>query len=98
MNKSEDKEKPVSNTGGKRKKVVRKKVKYVLHLDENKMNQRKNLSEHPFGTIKRTLGQYYFLLKSMTKVEAEMALFTLSYNMRRAINMIGVSKMMEALA
>ena len=98
VNKSEDKEKPVSNTGGKRKKVVRKKVKYVLHLDENKMNQRKNLSEHPFGTIKRTLGQYYFLLKSMTKVEAEMALFTLSYNMRRAINMIGVSKMMEALA
>ena len=98
VNKSEDKEKPVSNTGGKRKKVVRKKVKYVLHLDENKMNQRKNLSEHPFGTIKRTLGQYYFLLKSMTKVEAEMAFFTLSYNMRRAINMIGVSKMMEALA
>ena len=42
VNKSEDREKPFGGSGGKRKKVVRKKVKYVLHLDENKMNQRKN--------------------------------------------------------
>ena len=93
--KSENAEK-ISRT--KRNKVVYKKARYTLHLDENKMNQRKNLSEHPFGTIKRTMGDYYFLLKTKTKVEAEMALFLLSYNLRRAINMAGVSKMMEALA
>lgn len=46
-----------------RTKVVKKVVRYVLHLDQNKMNNRKCLSEHPFGTIKRALGQYYFLLK-----------------------------------
>ena len=95
MIKSENAEK-ISRT--KRNKVVYKKARYTLHLDENKMNQRKNLSEHPFGTIKRTMGDYYFLLKTKTKVEAEMALFLLSYNLRRAINMAGVSKMMEALA
>lgn len=77
--------------------VVKKVVRYVLHLDLNKMNNRKCLSEHPFGTIKRTLGQYYFLLKGFAKVEAEMALFCLSYNLRRAITMKGVPALLAAL-
>ena len=81
----------------KRKTVVRKVVTYILHLDENKMDQRKCLSEHPFGTLKRSLGQYYFLLKGTAKVTAEMALFCLSYNMRRAINMKGVPALVAAL-
>jgi transposase len=81
----------------KRKVDVRTVVKYVLHLDEKKMDQRKCLSEHPFGTLKRSLGQYYFLLKGYAKVTAEMAMFCLSYNMRRAINMKGVSALIAAL-
>lgn len=40
--------------------VMKKVVRYVLHLDQKKMDNRKCLSEHPFGTIKRTLGYYYF--------------------------------------
>lgn len=76
---------------------MRKIVSYVLQLDENKMNQRKCLSEHPFGTLKRSLGQYYFLLKGFAKVTAEMALFCLSYNMRRAINIKGVPALVAAL-
>ena len=85
------------NTKPPRKMVRKKIVSYVLHLDENKMNDRKCLSEHPFGTMKRTLEQYYFLLKGKLKVEAEMALFCLSYNMRRAINMKGVPALVAAL-
>ena len=81
----------------KRTKEVKKVVKYVLHLDENKMSQRMCLSEHPFGTLKRSLGQYYFLLKGIIKVTAEMALFCLSYNMRRAINLKGVPTLVAAL-
>ena len=96
----------------KRATVVKKVVKYVLHLDEKKMDQRKCLSEHPFGTLKRSLGQYYFfpfgtlkrslgqyyfLLKGFAKVTAEMALFCLSYNLRRAINMKGVPALVAAL-
>ncbi|MCR5038214.1 MAG: transposase, partial [Bacteroidales bacterium] len=72
-------------------------VSYVLHLDERKMDQRKCLSEHPFGTLKRSLGQYYFLLKGFAKVTAEMAMFCLSYNMRRAINIKGVPALLAAL-
>lgn len=77
--------------------VIRKVVQYVLHLDQKKMDNRKCLSEHPFGTIKRALGQYYFLLKGFAKVGAEMGLFCLSYNLRRAINLKGVPSLVAAL-
>lgn len=77
--------------------LVRKVVQYVLHLDQEKMDNRKCLSEHPFGTIKRALGQYYFLLKGFAKVGTEMGLFCLSYNLRRAINLKGVPALVAAL-
>ena len=79
-------------------KIKTKIVRYTLHLDEKKMQQRKCLSEHPFGTLKRTLGHYYFLLKGMLKADGEMALFCLSYNMRRAINMVGVTRLIAEMA
>lgn len=77
--------------------IVKKVVRYMLHLDKKKMDNRKSLSEHPFGTIKRTLGQYYFLLKGFAKVSAEMGLFGLSYNLRRAITLKGVPFLVAAL-
>ena len=91
--KEENKDKPKPP----RTKVVKKVVRYVLHLDQNKMDNRKCLSEHPFGTMKRTLGQYYFLLKGFAKVSAEMGLFCLSYNLRRAISLRGVLALVAAL-
>lgn len=77
--------------------VLKRTVRYVLHLDQKKMDNRKCLSEHPFGTIKRALGQYYFLLKGFAKVGAEMSLFCLSYNLRRAINLKGVPALIASL-
>lgn len=62
------------------------------------MNQRKCLSEHPFGTVKRAVGMYCLLLKGKTKVVGETALMFLSYNLRRAISIKGVENMVEALA
>ena len=91
--KEENKDKPKPP----RMKVVKKVVRYVLHLDQNKMDNRKCLSEHPFGTIKRALGQYYFLLKGKLKVTAEMGLFCLSYNLRRAISLKGVPALIASL-
>ena len=91
--KAENKDKPKPQRTFKVKKVVR----YILHLDQKKMDNRKCLSEHPFGTIKRALGQYYFLLKGFAKVKAEMSLFCLSYNLRRAINLVGVPVLLAAL-
>lgn len=82
----------------KREVIEHKIVTYKLHLDKKKMAQRMCLSEHPFGTMKRTLGAYYFLLKTKVKVEAEMALICLSYNIRRAISMLGVPQLIAKMA
>ena len=89
---------PPTNMKMEKKAIVKKVITYTLHLDMNKMSQRKCLSEHPFGTMKRTLGAYYFLLKTKVKVEAEMALICISYNMRRAISMLGVPQLIAKMA
>ncbi len=61
------------------------------------MRRRQQLSEPPFGTIKRAMGHSYFLMKGLNKVGAEMSLTVLSYNIKRVINIIGVKKMIEAV-
>jgi len=61
------------------------------------MRRRQQLSEPPFGTIKRAMGHGYFLMKGLNKVGAEMSLTILSYNIKRVINILGVKKMIEAL-
>ncbi len=48
------------------------------------MAQRKNVAEHPFGTIKRAFGAPFLLLKGLRKVSGEVGLLLLSYNLRRA--------------
>ena len=55
------------------------------------------LSEPPFGTIKRAMGHRCFLMKGLHKLGAEMSLTVLSYNLKRVINIIGVKKMIEAV-
>lgn len=61
------------------------------------MRRRQQLSEPPFGTIKRAMGQGYFLMRGLHKVGAETSLTVLSYNLKRVINLIGVPKMIEAV-
>jgi transposase len=51
---------------------------------------RRELAEHPFGTMKRAFNQGYLLLKGMRKVKGEVGFTMLAYNMRRAINILGV--------
>jgi len=68
-----------------------------VHIKPNKeiYNQRKSLSEHPFGTIKRSMDSGYCLLKGKTKVTAEFSLIFLAYNLKRVINIIGSKKLRE---
>ena len=61
------------------------------------LRRRQQLSEPPFGTIKRAMNQGYFLMRGLDKVGAEMSLTVLSYNLKRAINIMGVPKLIEAL-
>jgi len=61
------------------------------------LRRRQQLSEPPFGTIKRAMNQGYFLMKGLDKVSAEMSLTVLSYNLKRAINIIGVKNLIAAV-
>ena len=61
------------------------------------MKQRQQLSEHPFGTIKRSMMSSYFLMKGIKKVATEMSLTVLAYNMKRVINIIGVKELIAAV-
>jgi Transposase DDE domain len=61
-------------------------------LDEHpeKMRPRRETVEHPFGTIKARMGAPHFLMKTLPRVAAEMALHVLAYNLTRVMNILGV--------
>jgi hypothetical protein len=61
------------------------------------MQQRKELVEHPFGTIKHGWDQGHFLMMGLEKVRAEFSLSTLAYNIRRVLNILGVQRLIAAL-
>jgi transposase len=68
-------------------------------LDEHpeKMRQRRETVEHPFGTIKARMGATHFLMKTLPRVATEMALHVLAYNLTRVMNVIGVRPLMAAI-
>jgi len=61
------------------------------------VDRRRETVEHPFGSIKQWMGQGAFLMKGLENVRAEFSLTALAYNLRRAINIIGVRTMIAAV-
>ena len=61
------------------------------------VDRRRETVEHPFGSIKQWMGQGAFLMKGLENVRAEFSLTALAYNLRRAINIIGVRAMIAAV-
>ena len=59
--------------------------------------QRKCMIEHVFGSLKRNLGVSYLLMRGISKVEGELSLAFLAYNMKRALNILGVKNMIQAM-
>jgi hypothetical protein len=55
------------------------------------------LSESPFGVVKRIWGYDQFLCRGREKVEGELSLTFLAFNMRRAINILGTEKVIKAI-
>ena len=60
--------------------------------------RRKAIVEHPFGTLKRWMGYDHFLMRGLESVRAEFSLAVLSYNIKRAMAVLGVPRMIAALA
>ncbi|MCK9218378.1 MAG: transposase [Firmicutes bacterium] len=68
----------------------------MKHIDKMAA-ERMCLSEHPFGTVKWYNLSHYVLCRGKEKVTAELGLCFLAYNLRRAINMVGVHKLIAAM-
>jgi len=61
------------------------------------MRTRRATVEHPFGTLKSWMGSTHFQMKTLPRVSTEMSLHVLSYNMKRAINLLGTEKILATI-
>lgn len=59
--------------------------------------QRQMIVEHPFGTIKRTMGYTHFLLRGIEKVRGEAVMHCLMYNLKRVLKILGTDKLAAAI-
>ena len=91
-------------TTGKERRITRWEHEHILEvvqrrLDEHpeKMRQRRETVEHPFGTLKMRMGATHFLMKTLPRVASEMALHVLAYNLTRVMNIIGIQPLMTAI-
>jgi transposase len=91
-------------TTGKERRIKRWEHEHILEvvqrrLDEHpeKMRQRRETVEHPFGTIKARMGATHFLMKTLPKVATEMALHVLAYNLTRVMNIMGIQPLVAAM-
>lgn len=76
---------------------VLERLKERLHANPAQLRVRKELAEHPFGTVKLGMDQGYFLLRGIKKVTTEFSLTVLSYNFKRVLNICGVEQMIRSL-
>jgi len=61
------------------------------------LDQRRELVEHPFGTIKQWMNQGAFLMRGLERVRAEFSLTALAYNLRRVLTILDVSTLVAAV-
>ena len=92
-------------TTGKERRISRWEHEHVLEqvqrrLDEHpeKMRQRRETVEHPFGTIKCWMGYTHFQMKTLARVGTEMALHVLAYNLKRVMKIMGIAPLIAAIA
>jgi len=71
--------------------VDRHKAKMKTQEAIDIVKKRGSIVEHPFGTIKRTLGWDHFLVRGKDKVSGENALIMFTYNFKRLLNLIGIT-------
>jgi transposase len=61
------------------------------------LHRRRETVEHPFGSIKQWMNQGAFLMRGLDNVRGEFSLTALVYNLRRALNIVGVEAMTAAV-
>lgn len=67
---------------------------YNETLNNNEVyKQRRCIVEHPFGTIKRSLGYNFFLRRRQKNVDAEAASMFIAYNFKRLLSMFSTKEL-----
>jgi hypothetical protein len=61
------------------------------------MRVRRATVEHPFGTLKAWMGATHFKTRSLDKVQTEMSLHVLAYNLKRVVAMLGPQSLIKAI-
>jgi|SRR5688572_1035314 len=91
-------------TTGEYRRVARWEHEHVLEAMQARLNQmpqasrlRRQTVEHPFGTLKAWMGATHFLTKTLPRVSTEMSLHVLAYNLKRAMQIVGIRPLMEAI-
>lgn len=86
------------------RRIYRNNYKGIIETMQNRIKenpsvsqQRKSIVEHPFGTLKHNMGHGHFLMRGKEKVSAEMSMSVLVYNMKRVMNIIGITTLLTIL-
>jgi len=58
---------------------------------------RRSTVEHVFGTLKHWMGATHFLTRTLGRVNTEMSLQVLAYNIKRVVNILGVARTINAM-
>lgn len=61
------------------------------------LDRRREMVEHPFGSIKQWMNQGAILMRGLASVNAEFSLTALAYNLRRATNILGMPAILRAI-
>ena len=77
--------------------AVLEKVEARLVRNPQMMRIRRSTVEHPFGTLKAWMGSTHFLTKTLPRVNTEMSLHVLAYNLKRVMNLVGTRSLIEAI-
>jgi transposase len=93
-----------SCTPGQERRVTRWEDEAVLDAMQTRLDHfpgamriRRQTVEHAFGTIKLWMGSAHFLTKTLKRVADEMSLHVLAYNLKRAIKLLGMGPLMQAI-
>ena len=86
------------------RRIARWEHEQVLEAMQDRLDQmpaasrlRRQTVEHPFGTLKAWMGSTHFLTKTLPRVSTEMSLHVLAYNLKRAMQIFGITPLMKAM-
>jgi hypothetical protein len=87
------------------RRITRWEHENVLDAMQRRLNRtprasriRRQTVEHPFGTLKAWMGATHFLTKTMPRVSTEMSLHVLAYNLKRAMQILGIAPLIKAMS